>query len=82
MSSTAHGTTPYYFVPQPSRHPVMASIGLFLVILGAAQWINGIPCSLAWHGGFSCFTNGLVSRFVKAKAGNMAARLTSLTAGA
>ena len=41
MSSTAHGTTPYYFVPQPSRHPVMASIGLFFVILGAGQWING-----------------------------------------
>jgi cytochrome c oxidase subunit 3 len=41
MSSTAHGTTPYYFVPQPSRHPVMAAIGLFFVILGAGQWING-----------------------------------------
>ena len=41
MSSTAHATTPYYFVPQPSRHPVMASIGLFFVILGAGQWING-----------------------------------------
>jgi cytochrome c oxidase subunit 3 len=41
MSSTAHGTTPYYFVPGPSRHPVMAAIGLFFVILGAAEWING-----------------------------------------
>ncbi len=41
MSSTAHGTTPYYFVPQPSRHPVMAAIGLFFVILGAGQWVNG-----------------------------------------
>ncbi len=41
MSSTTHGTTPYYFVPGPSRHPVMAAIGLFFVILGAAQWING-----------------------------------------
>jgi hypothetical protein len=41
MSSTAHGTTPYYYVPQPSRHPVMAAIGLFFVILGAGQWING-----------------------------------------
>eukprot|EP00611_Tribonema_gayanum_P000816 TRINITY_DN10608_c1_g1_i3.p2 TRINITY_DN10608_c1_g1~~TRINITY_DN10608_c1_g1_i3.p2 ORF type:complete len:306 (-),score=100.52 TRINITY_DN10608_c1_g1_i3:58-939(-) len=41
MSATTHGTTPYYFVPGPSRHPVMASIGLFFVILGVGQWING-----------------------------------------
>ncbi|MFM2208381.1 MAG: Cytochrome c oxidase subunit 3, partial [Pseudomonadota bacterium] len=40
MSSTAHGT-PYYYVPHSSRHPVMAAIGLFFVILGAGQWING-----------------------------------------
>ena len=32
---------PYYFVPGPSRHPVMAAIGLFFVILGASQWVNG-----------------------------------------
>jgi cytochrome c oxidase subunit 3 len=41
MSSAIHGATPYYFVPGPSRHPVMAAIGLFFVILGASQWING-----------------------------------------
>ena len=41
MSSTTHGATPYYFVPGPSRHPIMAAIGLFFVILGAGQWING-----------------------------------------
>jgi cytochrome c oxidase subunit III len=42
MSAASHqGTTPYYFVPGPSRHPVLASIGLFFVILGAGQWING-----------------------------------------
>ena len=41
MSSTAHGTTPYYFVPGPSRHPALAAFGLFFVILGASQWING-----------------------------------------
>ena len=34
------GKTPYYFVPAPSRHPVMASIGLFFVAFGAGQWIN------------------------------------------
>ena len=42
MSSAARGGTPYYFVPGPSRHPVMAAIGLFFVILGAGQWVNGI----------------------------------------
>jgi cytochrome c oxidase subunit III len=42
MSSVTHGSTPYYFVPSPSRHPVMAAIGLFFVILGAGQWVNGV----------------------------------------
>ena len=41
MSTATHGQTPYYFVPGPSSHPVMAAIGLFFVILGAGQWING-----------------------------------------
>ena len=41
MSAATHGTTPYYFVPGPSSHPIMAAIGLFFVILGASQWING-----------------------------------------
>jgi cytochrome c oxidase subunit III len=41
MSSHAQGTTPYYFVPDPSRHPALAALGLFFVILGAGQWING-----------------------------------------
>ena len=41
MSSTAHGAKPYYFVPQPSRHPAMAALALLFVILGASQWING-----------------------------------------
>jgi len=41
MSQSAPGTTPYYYVPQPSRHPAFAAFGLFFVILGAGQWING-----------------------------------------
>ncbi len=41
MSNTAPGTTPHYFVPAPSRHPVMASIGLLFIMFGAGQWING-----------------------------------------
>ncbi|NRF66770.1 cytochrome c oxidase subunit 3 [Aquincola sp. S2] len=40
-AATPQGVTPYYFVPSPSRHPAMAAFGLFLVILGAGQWING-----------------------------------------
>ncbi len=35
------GQAPYYFVPGPSRHPIMAAFGLLFVILGAGQWING-----------------------------------------
>ena len=42
MSSSAHGATPYYFVPGPSRHPAMAALGLFFVILGASQWVNDV----------------------------------------
>ncbi|MCS6809764.1 MAG: cytochrome c oxidase subunit 3 [Tepidimonas sp.] len=51
MSATTHGTTPYYYVPGLSRHPAMAAFGLFFVILGAGQWINGVdwgPWSLAF----------------------------------
>ena len=41
MSSTPTAATPYYFVPAESRHPAMAAAGLFFVILGAGQWVNG-----------------------------------------
>ena len=41
MSAASHGQQAYYFVPAPSRHPVMAAIGLFFMILGGGQWING-----------------------------------------
>ncbi len=41
MSASSHGQTPYYYVPGPSRHPAMAAFGLFFVILGAGQWVNG-----------------------------------------
>jgi cytochrome c oxidase subunit 3 len=49
MSSTSHGATPYYYVPHASRHPALAALGLFFVILGAGQWVNGAD----W-GRFSC----------------------------
>ena len=42
MSAVTHkGSAPYYFVPSPSRHPAMAALGLFFVIFGAGQWVNG-----------------------------------------
>ncbi len=41
MSTNAHGHTPYYYVPDQSKHPVLAAIGLFGVVIGAAEWVNG-----------------------------------------
>jgi cytochrome c oxidase subunit 3 len=41
-AATQHGHAPYYFVPAPSRFPVMLATGMFFVILGAGQWINGV----------------------------------------
>ena len=40
MSANTHGTDAHYFVPEPSRHPAVAALGLFFVILGASQWVN------------------------------------------
>ena len=42
MSATSSaGKQPYYFVPSPSSYPVLVACGLFMVIFGAGQWING-----------------------------------------
>ena len=88
MSSTTHGTTPYYFVPGPSAYPVMAAIGLLFVILGAAQWINGhewgawslLAGMVIWLG--TLFVWFRDSRSAKAKAASTATRSTSRSAGA
>ena len=40
MSANSHGSIQNYFVPPPSRHPAMAALGLFFVIMGASQWVN------------------------------------------
>jgi len=40
-AATPHGLQPYYFVPAPSRYPVLVAVGLFFLILGAGQWVNG-----------------------------------------
>ncbi|GAB3628654.1 MFS transporter [Pandoraea terrae] len=39
--SGQHQTAPYYYVPASSRHPVMCSIGLLVVLGSAAAWVNG-----------------------------------------
>ena len=35
-------TGPYYFVPNPSRWPLLAGGSLLLTMLGAAGWVNGL----------------------------------------
>jgi cytochrome c oxidase subunit III len=56
-AATQHGHQPYYFVPAPSRHPVLVATGLFFVILGAGQWVNGHGWG-AWAllGGFALWS--------------------------
>jgi cytochrome c oxidase subunit III len=43
MGAATHtsGGTPHYFIPQPSRHPVLVAAAMLLVIFGAGQWVNG-----------------------------------------
>lgn len=41
MSASTPGTTPYYYVPGVSHHPIWAAAGLFFVVLGAGNWVNG-----------------------------------------
>src|SRR6478735_6756365 len=33
--------SPYYFVPHPSRHPIMAATGLLVALGSLASWVNG-----------------------------------------
>jgi cytochrome c oxidase subunit III len=40
-ATTQKGAAPYYFVPAPSRFPVLVAVGMFFLILGAGQWVNG-----------------------------------------
>ena len=41
MSAPASGTQSAYYVPQPSHWPILGSIALFLMAIGAASWFNG-----------------------------------------
>jgi cytochrome c oxidase subunit III len=43
MSATTSGGTPAYYIPQPSHWPIVGSVALLLMGLGAAFWMNGLP---------------------------------------
>ena len=40
--STQHGQAPYYFVPGPSKWPVLMGIALLVTMAGASAWVNSI----------------------------------------
>lgn len=40
--SSQHAKAPYYFVPGPSKWPVLAGASLLLTMAGASAWVNGI----------------------------------------
>ncbi|HZW20920.1 cytochrome c oxidase subunit 3 [Noviherbaspirillum sp.] len=42
MASHQQGSAPYYFVPGPSRWPVLAGASLLVTMAGASAWVNGI----------------------------------------
>ncbi|MBS0308051.1 MAG: cytochrome c oxidase subunit 3 [Proteobacteria bacterium] len=41
MSSQQHAAAPYYFVPGPSKWPVLAGASMLLTMAGASGWVNG-----------------------------------------
>ena len=46
MSSTK-AAAPYYYVPGPSRWPVLAGMSLLVTMIGASAWVNGIAWGMA-----------------------------------
>ncbi|WP_371869338.1 cytochrome c oxidase subunit 3 [Pseudoduganella aquatica] len=65
MKMSSHNAAPYYFVPGPSRWPMLAGISLLITMIGASAWVNdaswgstvnivGILCTLTvlyfWFG--------------------------------
>jgi cytochrome c oxidase subunit 3 len=40
--SSQHANAPHYFVPGPSRWPILGGVSLLLTMAGAAAWVNGI----------------------------------------
>lgn len=39
--SSQHANAPYYFVPGPSKWPVLTGASLLLTMVGASAWVNG-----------------------------------------
>jgi len=39
--SSQHANAPYYFVPGPSKWPLLAGAALLLTMAGASAWVNG-----------------------------------------
>jgi cytochrome c oxidase subunit 3 len=39
--NSQHANAPYYFVPGPSKWPVLAGASLLLTMIGASAWVNG-----------------------------------------
>ncbi|WP_373888122.1 cytochrome c oxidase subunit 3 [Massilia sp. Root418] len=40
MKMSSHNAAPYYFVPGPSRWPMLAGISLLITMIGASAWVN------------------------------------------
>jgi cytochrome c oxidase subunit 3 len=40
--SAPHAAAPYYFVPGPSKWPMLGGISLLVMMLGAAAWVNDV----------------------------------------
>jgi cytochrome c oxidase subunit 3 len=40
MSAQQHGNAPYYFVPNPSKWPLLAGASLLVTMAGASGWVN------------------------------------------
>jgi cytochrome c oxidase subunit 3 len=41
MSASTTTAAPYYFVPGPSRWPLLAGLSLLVTMIGASGWVNG-----------------------------------------
>lgn len=54
--SEQHGS---YYLPKPSPWPFIGSIGLFTMLVGAANWLH-----LKWYGPYVCFTGALILIFM------------------
>lgn len=51
MSTQTKGVAPYYFIPSPSKWPVLAGTSLLMTMIGAAGWVNGASWA-PWLNGF------------------------------